>query len=106
MGVKASFGVGLKSAQAWCYPCSIKGLFKDIRSALIPSLPLLHTFPFLLVVLEIGRQIQMCLTNRRDLPHFIPFPLYGGWIADFRVDYEIRGVIVDSGIGPHTLFFL
>ncbi len=31
---------GFKPAQAWGCPCSIKCLFKNIRSALTPSLPL------------------------------------------------------------------
>ncbi len=29
----------------------------------------------------------MCLTNNRDLPHSTPFPVCGGGIADFGVDY-------------------
>ncbi len=32
-GVKASSGMGLKSVQIWCCQCSIKCLFKDLRSA-------------------------------------------------------------------------
>jgi hypothetical protein len=90
MGVKASYGVVLKSAQAWACPCSIKCLFEDIISALTSSLPLLQTLPFLPVVLEIGRKIQMCSTNRRDLPHSTHFSLYGKWIVDYGVDNEIR----------------
>jgi hypothetical protein len=38
---KPSYGVGLKSAQAWDCPFSMKCLFKDISLALAPSLPLL-----------------------------------------------------------------
>ncbi len=49
-------------------PMLHKCLFK---SALTPSLPP----PFLFVVLEINRQIQMCSTNRRDLSRSTPFPL-------------------------------
>jgi hypothetical protein len=30
---------------------------------------------FLFVILEISRQIEICSTNRRDLPHSTPFPL-------------------------------
>ncbi len=45
-GVIASYGVGLKSAQAWGCPCSIKCILKDIRSGLTPSLHLLSTIPF------------------------------------------------------------
>jgi hypothetical protein len=40
MAVKASYDKGFKSAEAWGFPCTIKCLFKDIRSALTPSLPL------------------------------------------------------------------
>ncbi len=39
MGDKASYGMGLKSAQAWGSPCSMKCLFKDIRPALTPFPP-------------------------------------------------------------------
>ncbi len=46
MEVKASYGLGLTSAQAWGCPCSIKSLFKDIKSALTSSLPLFRTLPF------------------------------------------------------------
>jgi hypothetical protein len=54
----------------WGHLRSIKCLFKGHLS-LLPS-P--HSF-FLFVVLEISRQIQMCSTNKRDLPHSTPFPL-------------------------------
>jgi hypothetical protein len=46
MGDEASYVVGLKSAQGWGCPSSIKCLFRDKRSALIPSLRLLRTLPF------------------------------------------------------------
>jgi len=85
MRVKASYGVGLKSAQAWGGPCSIKCQFKDIRSALISSLPLLST----------GVNIEnrfWKLANRykytRDILHSTL--CNGGATADYRTDYEIR----------------
>jgi hypothetical protein len=75
MGVKASYCVVLKSAQAKGCLCSIKCLFKDIRPALTPFFVLTL---FLLAVSEISRQMQMFSTNRRDLPHSAPFPFVGG----------------------------
>jgi hypothetical protein len=47
----------------------------------------------------------MCSTNRRDLPHSTLFPLKWGWIADNGIDYEIRWVKVNPGIGSHTPCF-
>ncbi len=91
MGVKSRYSVGLKSAQALGCPCSVKCLFKDIRSALTPSRPLLlclHSKR----VLEISTQIQMCFTKRKDLPQSTLSVGSGGgyWIANYGVDYEIR----------------
>jgi hypothetical protein len=58
----------LKIAAAYC-PSSMKCLFKDIRSALTPSRPLLYTCVYYKKpVLEIRKQIQVCSTNRRDFP--------------------------------------
>jgi hypothetical protein len=53
---------------------------------------------FLFVVLEISIKIQMCST-KGEIFHTPPLSLcsLGGWIADYRVDYEIR---VNSGMGP------
>ncbi len=56
-------------------------------------------------VMKITRKIQMCSTNRRDLPHSTPFPLLWGWKAEYEVDYEIRWVKVNSSIWSHTLCF-
>jgi hypothetical protein len=85
MGVKASYGVGLKSAQAWGCPWSMKCLFKDIRSTLTPFLPL-----------------SVLVFTWKPVP---PFPFVGGWIADYVIDFEIRWIVVDSGIGSHTPCF-
>ncbi len=48
----------------------------------------------------------MYSTNRRDLPHSTPFPLQLGWIAYYLVDFEVRWVIVISGIGTIHHSFL
>jgi hypothetical protein len=93
--------MGLMSAQAWGCPYSIKCLFS---SHSLPS-PLSLISLFLIVVLEITRKIQMFSTNWRDLLHSTPFPLSWGWIAVYEVNYEIRWVIVNSGIGSHTSCF-
>ncbi len=84
--------MGLKSAQAWGCPCSMKCLFKDLRSALAPFPPLLCTRVYIKKqVLEISRQIKRCSTNGRDLPHStLPFVVGMDWIADYGVDYEIK----------------
>jgi hypothetical protein len=100
--------VRLKSAEAWGCPCSVKYLFKDIRSALTPSSPCSILSLFLLVVLEISIQIQMRSYNKIDLPHSTPFLCGGGgWIAVYRVDSEIKWVIVKLRRRvPYTMFFL
>jgi hypothetical protein len=70
MGVKASYGVGVKSAGV--APSSMKCLFNYIRSALTPFLPLHCTFfTYKKPVFEISRQIPI---GERSSPlHPIPF---------------------------------
>ncbi len=71
-----------------------------------------HSFPSLYFCLHKNRfwkladRYKCVQPNRRDLPHPTPFPLWWGLITDYGVDYEIRWVIVNSGIGSHTPVFL
>ncbi len=99
---------GLKSAQAWgCqWQFSMKCLFKDLRSALIPSLPLLCTCDIKKPVLEISRQIQICSTNRRAFSHSAPLLLVVGvdswqrsWLWDKASYSQLRHRV------PNTMFF-
>ncbi len=69
----------------------------QVSSPPFPSPP----FSYLLFWKFAG-QIQMCSTNRKDLPRSTPFPLQWGWIADYGVDYEIRWVIANSGTRSYT----
>jgi hypothetical protein len=93
MKVKASYGVRLKSAQAWGCPCSINVYSKRHKVSSNPffvlTLLLLEVSEIsrLLEVSEISRQMHVCSTNRRDLPHSVPFPFVMGGIADYGVDF-------------------
>jgi hypothetical protein len=63
---------GLKPAQAWGCPYFIKYLFKDIRSAFIPALPLLSTLPFPIGCFGNKRTDTNVFNNRRDSSLFHP----------------------------------
>ncbi len=69
--VKASYGVGLKSAQPWGYLPMLDEM--SIQRHKVNSYPFSPPSPNLCLhkkpVLEISRQIQTCSTNRIDLPH-------------------------------------
>jgi hypothetical protein len=86
MGVNS---VGLKSAQPWGCPCFLKCLFKDIRSAFSPSLPLLRTCVYIKNQFwKLADRYNCVLTNRRDLP---PCPLFivvgvDSWISSWLWD--------------------
>ncbi len=98
--------MGLKSAQAWgCLSMLRKMSIQRHKVSSHPFPPPSRYFCSQKTVLEIGRQIQMCSANRRDLPHSPPFPFEWGWIAleswlwD-RVSYsQIRHRV------PYTMFF-
>ncbi len=100
MGVKASYGMGLKSAQhrvAQC-PCSIKCLFKEIRSALTPSL--LFFVLSLCVVLEISKV-------QRSSPLHLPFVVGAdSWLWRWLWD-KVSYTVVNFGKRSHTytMFF-
>jgi hypothetical protein len=69
-----SYGVGLKSGQAWGCLSSMKCIFKDIRSALTPSL-YLNKKNFW----EISRQIKMCAQPTGEIfPTPPPFSFLAG----------------------------
>jgi hypothetical protein len=81
MGVKAIYDMGLKSAHrhVGC-PYSDKCLFKDIRSALTPSLPLLRTLPYPICCLA-NKQIDTNVLNQQERSsplHSFPFVVGGG----------------------------
>ncbi len=105
MGVKASYGVGLKSAQAWgCPPMLQKCIFKGIRSALTPSLPLLRTLPFPINCFG-NQQTDANVLNQQERFSSLrtTFPLQWGWVTDYGVDYEINELQSTPQRGPYTL---
>jgi hypothetical protein len=91
MGIKDSYGMGLKSAQAWGCPCSMKCLFKEIRSALALSIHLLCTYIYI-------QNRFWKLTDRykcaQSIGKIFPTPSFPfimrGWIADYEVACGIR----------------
>ncbi len=107
IGDKASYGMGFKTASISVIGLSMLHKIYS-KTSLTPSLPILCTvytpFPCWLIW-KLSDRYKCAQTNRRDLPHSIPFSLKWGMIADYRVDYEIRWVIVNSGIGSHTPCF-
>ncbi len=69
---------------------------------------------FIVILWELGREVTV--SSGMGLPkahapwnvlsHFTPFPLLWGWIADYGVDYEIRWVVVNSGVRAHAPCFV
>jgi hypothetical protein len=80
MGVKASYGMGLKTAQAWGCPKAHgpSNVYSKTYGVSSDPFPPSYLYLCLHKKLEISRQIQMCSTNRRDLPHSAPFPFIVG----------------------------
>jgi hypothetical protein len=74
-------------------PCSIKCLFKDIRSAPIPS--------FLLLLTLLSLLFPICCFGNKQTDTYV-LNQDRGRLANYRADYEIR---VNSGIGSHSKFF-
>ncbi len=84
----------------------MKCLFKDIRSALTPFLPLLCTCVYIKTRVWKLADRYKC---SQPIGEILPTPSLsfcsGGWTADYEVVYEIRWVIVNSGKGSHTPCF-
>ncbi len=109
MGVEASYGVGLKSAQEWGCPCSIKCLLKVIRSALTPSLLLLFTCVYIKNRFWKLADRYKCAQPIEELFPTPPLSLCSGswgWIEDYGVDMwdkvspsQLRHRV------PHTPYF-
>ncbi len=96
MGNNACYGVGLKSAQSWGCPCSIKCLFKDIRSALTPSL---RISPFSCWLFWKLADRCKCAQPKGEICAIQPFPFVVG------VDNWLRSWLCDKGVSYTKFFF-
>jgi hypothetical protein len=77
MGVKASYGMGIKVSSAMGSPKLHKMPIQrhKVNSHPLPP-PYLHLCLYKNRFLEISRQVEKCSTNKRDLPDSTLFPLY------------------------------
>ncbi len=105
MRVKGSYGVGLKSAQAWGCPCSIKCLLKDIRSALTLSLSLFCTCVYIKPFWKLADRYK-CAQPIGDIFPTSPLPFVLGvhswlwsWLWDTVSYSQLRHRV------PYTMFF-